>query len=1251
MASIDSLSIQITASTKSAKDKVDALVSSINNLVVAINSIDASKVTSLASSVSSLGNGLSLLKGANVKTITRIAEGLNNIATTGRTAFDPVVESEKKVEAETAGISQSLEQVNTDLKSIDPVSFEEVSTSAEKVSSSIERTSNKMASFKTLLSNLKIVVPTEDLDRVNNKISKLEDKIADLKDKLAYKSSHQDFVDDTEIEKDQAQLQGLINELERLKLKQQELQAHGGFKFNGGNFFSGISKSISDFHGKVSSLSKKLDGLASKFHHVKRASSETTKSTDYLKTASDRLVKSLTKVTRMLRLMVLRMALRTVIKEVGNGFKSLALHSEEFDRAMSNLRNSAKTLGYSFSAMVAPLLQALAPALIYIINLLMKLMNAINQVFAALSGKGTWNKAKDFTGKWSDDIKAANKEAKELKKTVLGFDELNQLQEKYTSGGDTSGNIEDMFETVAVEQKWKNVADYIKNLAKRLFDPIKKAWEKVGDFVKKSWKYAMDEVFKLGKSIARDFWKVWEQEKTQKIFENILKIIGWIGQTVGNLARQFRKAWDENDTGLHILENIRDIILIITEHFEKMAEATAKWAAELDFSPILTKFNEWLDSLKPVVDNLMGVVEDFYTTVILPLAKWATEEGGPQLLQVFIDFNEKVKWDELREKLKKLWEHVEPFMETVGEGLIIFIDRVAQALADFINSPEFEKFLEDVEAWMDKVTPQDVADGLEAIAKAILGFAIGKAVIDGLVAISGFLKLVASLAPLLKLTVTIAIAYAGLKFGGWLGKYFTDDDQLYEDITIPVTIKWIADEFPKSWDDLHDKLHDWLQAWDDMCTKADAFVQIISNIVELANPVANLFHKLFKADTGNVEGMTYSGGSGANVEAEEWQKTIEAAKEATEQAEKYKATKEDIPPVWNSGGSGANVESNEWDTVIKAAKEATGSIKKYGDEAVDTANRTKTIWGQGAVSAKTYKDEVDGLTEKQKQLKGIIGPLADDTGKLKTTTDNLATGYKNLKTDTGNLQTTLNNANTAYKNLKTGMETNVNYTPVLTSSMKEIDDYLQTLGKDTDTFTATNKTDWQTVDADVANAGVGFSGTMKEIQKGMDDTTKDLTTQTDKIAKSFTKDKWTFSGVIDGLKKTFEDALGGIKGLWNKFVDKINGDHEIGSGHFKINLPRFAYGGFPDEDGIFMANHTEMIGKFSNGKTAVANNAEIVEGISAGVYNAVSSAMARNGSGSDKYIANTIVVDGEVIARTITKAQQRQQMRYSPNMG
>lgn len=47
----------------------------------------------------------------------------------------------------------------------------------------------------------------------------------------------------------------------------------------------------------------------------------------------------------------------------------------------------------------------------------------------------------------------------------------------------------------------------------------------------------------------------------------------------------------------------------------------------------------------------------------------------------------------------------------------------------------------------------------------------------------------------------------------------------------------------------------------------------------------------------------------------------------------------------------------------------------------------------------------------------------------------------------------------------------------------------------------------------------------------------------------------------------------------------------------------YATGGFP-EDGMFFANSRELVGKFTNGKTAVANNEQIVSGIASGVRDA-----------------------------------------------
>lgn len=86
--------------------------------------------------------------------------------------------------------------------------------------------------------------------------------------------------------------------------------------------------------------------------------------------------------------------------------------------------------------------------------------------------------------------------------------------------------------------------------------------------------------------------------------------------------------------------------------------------------------------------------------------------------------------------------------------------------------------------------------------------------------------------------------------------------------------------------------------------------------------------------------------------------------------------------------------------------------------------------------------------------------------------------------------------------------------------------------------------------------------------------------------------------VIEGV---LNGAISGINGLING-INNIGGNFGISIPNIpSINLPRFATGGFP-EDGLFMANHTELVGQFSNGHTTVANNAQITAGIEEAAY-------------------------------------------------
>lgn len=80
-------------------------------------------------------------------------------------------------------------------------------------------------------------------------------------------------------------------------------------------------------------------------------------------------------------------------------------------------------------------------------------------------------------------------------------------------------------------------------------------------------------------------------------------------------------------------------------------------------------------------------------------------------------------------------------------------------------------------------------------------------------------------------------------------------------------------------------------------------------------------------------------------------------------------------------------------------------------------------------------------------------------------------------------------------------------------------------------------------------------------------------------------------------------------------------------------VKKYATGGFL-EDGLFTMNQGEIAGRFNNGKSVVANNQQIVDGIAQGVYQAM---MQANRDERDKPIQVTVVMDGKTVAKSVNK--------------
>lgn len=174
--------------------------------------------------------------------------------------------------------------------------------------------------------------------------------------------------------------------------------------------------------------------------------------------------------------------LRTIIKEIGQAFSEGLKNAYNYSKSISGTLASAMdmlstktlTMKNQMGAALGGLLTAITPILLRIIELCRAAAQALSALFSALGG-GQYLVAKDVATSWDKATGAAQK----YKNTILGFDEINRLNDEGGGGGggiDTAG----MFEVGQLPEWAQTISDKFKELKDSLdFTNLKESWDKL----------------------------------------------------------------------------------------------------------------------------------------------------------------------------------------------------------------------------------------------------------------------------------------------------------------------------------------------------------------------------------------------------------------------------------------------------------------------------------------------------------------------------------------------------------------------------------------------------------------------------------------------------------------------------------------------------------------------------------------------------------------------------------------------------
>ena len=271
-----------------------------------------------------------------------------------------------------------------------------------------------------------------------------------------------------------------------------------------------------------------------------------------------------------------------------------------------------------------------------------------------------YGQAADNAGKLADsteDVADATKDAAKAAKGYLSpLDEINRYSTQdisstasktpSTSGSGSGGvgtslpsavsNVDygKVAEGETALDKMSKSAEKLAKLLKKLWKPFQDAWKKEGKNTIDAANIALSGIAKLAKSVGKSLVEVWTNGTGTTMLTTMLRIAQNVLKTIGNIASGFADAWNKNNVGTQIIQNIANALVVVMQFVEKIAEDTATWAANLNFYPLLESISNLTSTFAPIIEAIGNVLDWIYKNIVLPMLKWAIEVGLPTIINL-----------------------------------------------------------------------------------------------------------------------------------------------------------------------------------------------------------------------------------------------------------------------------------------------------------------------------------------------------------------------------------------------------------------------------------------------------------------------------------------------------------------------------------------------------------------------------------------------------------------------------------------